>query len=644
MKIISAKIVNFRSIKEIEISFDKKYRILVGKNESGKSNILKALSLLNPEVKTSPEDIRETSFSENEEVNQSSYVSYIDFVFQLNQDEKDQNYLNVAEVKIFLPKPSEPVFILDGKTLELMEIFSRASVGYHRVSLYPKSQRAEEAIFDYSQFKITPGFKKLGSNSGITKIELKNGTMISNANSCIIHQSLIQEEQLSGFIDATVFDVFWIISQTVKQTIKASLPECIYWQYSEANLLPGKVNRDEFIADPDICLPLQYLFNLAGYDDISTQIKESLTLPNRYDNLLAKVSFKATEHLQSVWEEYKDVKIEINSDGDTIKPVIRDESLKFDLNRRSDGFKRFMTFLIYISARVKSKNLTNSLYLHDEPDISLHPSGARFLRDELINISRDNYVVYSTHSIYMIDKEKIENHIIVEKINEITTATEANDANLVDEEVLYRALGASIFDGLKKENFIFEGWRDKKLFTIFLGKEAEEKSNIVKFLKKYGICHVKGIKNIENIVPILDLANRNWVVISDSDEVGKQKKKELLADEKFEGKWFIYNDLMEDERILTSEDFVKAKNFVDAMRILSRDDASISEITTDEFSDAESKLKTLERLLTKQGISKDNQKKVINQVKSIVFENLDADSIEASYKSIISNLIQKLQM
>ncbi|MCA9478622.1 MAG: AAA family ATPase, partial [Nanoarchaeota archaeon] len=65
MILTKARITNFRSIpKHYEISFSPRCRILVGINEAGKSNILKALSLLNKKEDFSPTDIRTPSKSD----------------------------------------------------------------------------------------------------------------------------------------------------------------------------------------------------------------------------------------------------------------------------------------------------------------------------------------------------------------------------------------------------------------------------------------------------------------------------------------------------------------------------------------------------------------------------------------------------
>jgi hypothetical protein len=78
---------------------------------------------------------------------------------------------------------------------------------------------------------------------------------------------------------------------------------------------------------------------------------------------------------------------------------------------------------------------------------------------ELIEVLKKNYVVYSTHSIFMIDSNKIDRHYIVKKADENTVLHEANKSNFQDEEVLFKALGFSSFELLKSCNLLFEGWK-----------------------------------------------------------------------------------------------------------------------------------------------------------------------------------------
>ncbi len=58
MKFSRVQIKNFRSIKDLTIHLDPRCRTLVGINESGKSNILSALSYLAKDKAPSKTDIR----------------------------------------------------------------------------------------------------------------------------------------------------------------------------------------------------------------------------------------------------------------------------------------------------------------------------------------------------------------------------------------------------------------------------------------------------------------------------------------------------------------------------------------------------------------------------------------------------------
>ena len=81
MKLDRFEIKNFRSIKDMKINIEekngKKCLILVGKNEAGKSNILKAISAVFNGYKVSIKDQRKTALDDDE--------YYIYAIFKLNQ-------------------------------------------------------------------------------------------------------------------------------------------------------------------------------------------------------------------------------------------------------------------------------------------------------------------------------------------------------------------------------------------------------------------------------------------------------------------------------------------------------------------------------------------------------------------------------
>jgi len=203
-----------------------------------------------------------------------------------------------------------------------------------------------------------------------------------------------------------------------------------------------------------------------------------------------------------------------------------------------------------ISVQVKSQQMKNALLLIDEPEISLHPSGARYLRDELIRISEQNCVVFSTHSIFMIDPAEISRHYIVKKAKEITSLTTAESSNLAEEEVLLNALGYSVLDALRPFNVIFEGWKDKRLFEVSLGA-AQPK--VRKLFDAIGICHARGASSLKTITPMLALAKRECLIVSDHDKPALQERTEYLRDQGH-GEWLTYKDVDDSSNATTGED------------------------------------------------------------------------------------------
>ena len=278
------------------------------------------------------------------------------------------------------------------------------------------------------------------------------------------------------------------------------------------------MNIDEFVANPDVCIPLKSMFELAGFTGEkigSTIVAARQQQAHRYLNLLTRVSTAATNHLHSVWPDHKGVKIDLRANGLTIVPVVQDDQVPLDMANRSDGFKRFVSFLLQVSAKVKTAQLKNTLILLDEPEIALHPRGARSLMHELVSIGKSNSVVYSTHSIFMIDRENIDRHIIVEKKNEVTTTWRAEKSRVQDEDVLYGAIGYSICETVNKRNVVFEGWRDKELFRVVRDAKIKADKGLRPQFDDIGLTFAEGIKDVKHVTKFLELANRGCLIISE---------------------------------------------------------------------------------------------------------------------------------
>lgn len=434
----------------------------------------------------------------------------------------------------------------------------------------------------------------------------------------------------------TAVDVEEAIGKAVNEVGRDEHLKCIFWEYDERKLLPSQVSIEAFARDPSSCEPLRNMFALAGVNDIQKALIEIRAASrNRAQNILTRIAAQTTAHFKSVWNEYEDIEFQLQLDSDKIIPAVKEKN-SFDFSKRSDGFKRFVTFLLMISMNVKTERLVNTLLLIDEPDFGLHPSGSRYLRDELLRISSKNYVVYSTHSVFMIDTENIDRHYIVKKKDEITQLETAKESNIADEEVLFNALGYSVLEVLHEKNLVFEGWRDKRLFQVGLPKLADDQKKI---FRDVGICHANGVRHIRMFSPLLELARRGCLILSDSDAAAKEHQRNFKADKCY-GTWMTYQDIDKTLKAVTGEDFVQKDYLLSCANGVLRKKI-IPDWKLEDIPDS-GRLPALSKWLKRSGMTDDDAKTTLNDVKTAVFEDITIRNIEDSYLTLLAGIARAL--
>jgi predicted ATP-dependent endonuclease of OLD family len=598
---------------------------LVGINESGKTNLLKALCFLGEDFDpVRKDDLREALPSE-----EPITEAYVRFVFKLTDTETHSIYETVSE-EILSAAINPEIVSIGKKNLSLKKFCSFRNEGLYSVNILKEKKSAQYWTFP-SAYKIISGWKKPSSACPADFVLELKGQKFKAADYKLIRLTDFSEVPAQYFENATTEDLAELIGDEITTVVNENLPKILFWEYSEDNLLPSTVKIADFSANPKSCLPLKNMFNLAGITDIASSIKEARAgTHNQFQNYLNRIAKKTTAHFKDVWKEYREIEFSLELNADEIVPGIKEENIH-DFARRSDGFKRFVTFLLLISVNVKTKDLTDTLLIIDEPDISLHPSGARYLRDELIRISKTNYVVYSTHSIFMIDSEDIGRHYLVKKSDEITTITKAESSNIADEEVLYNALGHSIFSVIKEKNIIFEGWSDKYLFKLVL----ENSSAAVKAkYKKVGFCHSKGAKAIKTITPMIELANRECLIISDADNAAKEQQKIYKKDKGF-GSWKIYKDIDNTLKAITAEDFIN-NDFI--LKKIGATFPSKLPKFSDKLPEKSGKIAAIQAWLLKNGITGDEVKEILEDLKNTIFEDLKISNVDKEYYKLINGI------
>lgn len=635
MQLDKVHIINFRSIKDLEIKFSPRCRVLVGINETGKTNIIKALRLLDKNINPKPEDIREPSKKEKEGIREA----YVDFVFKLDPLEIN-NVSERLEPKI-LSNSKNYILKNANKNYTLKEFCELKKEGCFEVDIIKANKSAKYYTLE-DGYELIGNWKKVLRNCPPNlEINIEKDKKIKLLDKEIINCDDYPDVPKEYLEDVDPEYVNQLVGKEIIKIIDKSLPKVIFWSFDENNLLPPQLNLLTFAKTPDICIPLKNMFELAGITNIQEAINATKSKRiNSLHNLLDRVATHTTNHFRRVWREYKTIRFKLLPNGDNLDVFIEEENL-WNFQQRSDGFKRFITFLLIISVAVQSKTLSDFLLLIDEPDISLHPSGAKYLKEELIKISRGekNYVVYSTHSIFMIDSDYIPRHIIVKKNNEITSIEDANESNLVEEEVLFNALGWSIYQSLPKKNIIFEGWTDKKLFKTALDNLPHDKEKIKNNFQEIGLCHGTGAPSIKSFTPILELAKRKCLIISDNDPVAKQKQKEYEAQKGY-GIWKRYDQINSKVQSITAEDFLVEDTI---KTIISKIKEKYPALNNEPDVKNNDRISAIKKWLKENVIDKDTEKEIIKQFKELLFENLDSQSIDKIYYTFMDHLAKTIE-
>jgi len=268
--------------------------------------------------------------------------------------------------------------------------------------------------------------------------------------------------------------------------------------------------------------------------------------------------------------------------------------------------------------------------------MGLHPSGCKYLMEQLIKMAESNYIVYSTHSIFMIDRENIKRHYIVEKKKEITTTKEASEENYGDEEVIYKAFGTSTFEILKEKNILFEGWTDKKLFDTAIKKDK----NTLRFFERIGRSHAIGVKSIKNITPILEWSQRKIFIITDGDQVSQQEQKEFINNKGY-GIWKRYDELFNQRKIVTAEDFINKEVLKKVLNIKLKE-LNIEVDQNFQFPEID-RLNYIKEQLVKKNITSNLLKEFVQSFKQELFRNLKSENIEKDYFDFIKVLEEEIQ-
>ncbi|MDD3467082.1 MAG: AAA family ATPase, partial [Campylobacterales bacterium] len=329
MKITKITINNFKSINNLELdvkAYDNSYTtIMLGINEVGKSNILKAISLFSPSGDYLYHETHNQKDDDNKDVSICFDLSFEESDKYHGAALGDQSYLSNNDFKI--------------KNI--------------KKNVFLKSQAKNFAVSYTFDVELKGNF--FYANLGNGKIELKK------ANS---PEGTLEPMTLEKFRE--------LCTPNIIRYIKNNEPSVSFWEPSPAYLISADIDLHAFSGNPDANIPLKNIFALAGFDTVEKirgQIT-TITTPHIKSKLESKLSDAITSYINGIWQHKIEFVADIEGGRFSISVKDAGKENKHDrhpMNARSDGFRQFILLILSLSVEAKKLNLKNRLILIDEP-------------------------------------------------------------------------------------------------------------------------------------------------------------------------------------------------------------------------------------------------------------------------------------
>jgi predicted ATP-dependent endonuclease of OLD family len=549
MKLREVTIKKFRNIIDsTPVTVENDITCLVGKNESGKSSFLNALYRLNP--------VRKNALFKLED----QYPAWL--------EKKDR----MKGIKLEEVKPVNTFFELEDSELKLINgIFGE---GILKNNLLTLSKSYEGTLYHWLNLDEAQYLKNLIQGLSFSKETRSDITNCSKLEELIEFLENYERaevtsdkekesiETLRNRIKEQIGDSKKLISACYK-ILQKYIPKFIY--FDKYSTLPYTVKIKEILQTDDSTLDdnlltAKSLLRMAAADD------DYLLNPDyeRRKRELENVANALTQDVLEYWSQNTSLRVNPDIDKTTVtKPngqtTVIDELkiriwddkhfLSLPFNEHSTGFQWFFSFLAAFSEyEYKDEPV---IILLDEPGLGLHGKAqADFLRFIEERLAPKRQVIYTTHSPFMVQPNKLERARIVEEKSRDEGSKVTSDVLTTDPDTLFPLQGALGYDlaqhmFISKNNLILEGTSDYTYIIAISDYLIEKGRHGLR--PDWTLIPVGGADLIPTFVALLGI-HLDLTVVVDARKEGNQKLSNLSK-----------SGYLKSKRIITLNEFVPSK-------------------------------------------------------------------------------------
>lgn len=530
MKLVQTHITKYKSIEDsTPVDVDNNVTVLVGVNEAGKSAFLESLYKANPVLGGS-------------KYNQVFDYPRKDWSTYKRRADKDKTSV-VAVLKYELTDAEAATIEGDvGADVLTKRTFTET---YHIDNTSTISLPVSEKAY----------VKRLIEGSGLIdelKAKLKSAGTINDVIGILKAEKLGDEgtEYLADLESKfkpsnDTWTTTRLSNYIWRQYISPNVPKFLY--FSDYNILPGKINIPHLRAAKANDTADEALKTALGLLEMANITMDELENPESYEEIKAEleaVSLDISNKVFNYWQQNKQLQVEFDVKEDSneeppfdeganlyirVKNLEHGVTVPFD--QRSKGFVWFFSFIVWFNS-VQNRIGTDKdlILLLDEPGLSLHGLAQADFLHYIDDLSKEHQILYTTHSPFMIDSEKLHQVRTVEDVKGKGTVVSGNLSS-TDKRTLFPlqaglgySLAQNLFIGAK--NALVEGPADLIFWKYFSAMLEQDGRNSL----DDGIVIVPtgGLDKIATFVSLLAGNDLDMTVVHDFEGSSDKRLESLV--------------------------------------------------------------------------------------------------------------------
>ena len=434
MKLRSFRVQNYRCIDDSGEAPVEHIKALVGKNESGKTSILRALHKFNPASPEPYNGLKEFPRRRFHEYEDKATV--VELKFSL--DPEDRNVLSEIDQRLAEVSGASVKKDYAGRyAVELLPDIQIPSPNLKGIfplliQLRGAIDRLDDTVSGREggvRWKLLDALTRVGTGIG----EETDLSIASSSREAFVRQ--VQEIQtlvgkspdegsqkvIGDIVRLILNTIDWAsIDSRINKYIVERLPVFVYFE--NYAILSGRIHLPSFaerfragLLSPEentarmllsfLKLDPEKLVKLGTRDGKSSQ-----EMQDAFDTralMVDRAALSVSGLLADIWQQRK-ARLDLAIDGDYLRLWVADavDGSRVELEQSSKGFQWFLSF--YIVFMTETLEGRDTVLLLDEPGLHLHAAAQQDLLRVLARLSEKNLVIYSTHSPFMIDLDALD--------------------------------------------------------------------------------------------------------------------------------------------------------------------------------------------------------------------------------------------